>query len=128
MTVWERIIPSCKNHAYAFNKKQDNSKEYADTPYMLHLIGSTHNAITDVLQEELHRKDQIKSALVVHATYVSYKYKGMGDISDPANYEANYHHPYHRGGMREILSESYIDEHITLSGGKIDKKIESYLK
>src|SRR3954470_13869843 len=128
MSVWEGIVPSSKNPAYAFNKKQDSSIEYADVPYMPHLIASACNAITRVLQEELHRKDQIKSALVVNATYAKYTYKGSGDITDPVNYQVSYHHPYHRGGQREILSEKYIDEHITLSGVEIDKKIESYLK
>ena len=66
--------------------------------------------------------------MVVYATYVKYTYKGIGDITDIANYKATYHHPYHRGDQREILSEQYIDEHITLSGGEIDNKIEKYLK
>src|SRR3954452_9979883 len=91
-------------------------------------MASARNAITRVLQEELHRKDQIKSALVVNATYAKYTYKGSGDITDSANYQISYHHPYHRGSQREIISEGYIDEHIILSGGEIDKKIESYLK
>ena len=34
LTTWEAIIPSIKNPAYAFNKRQDNKKEYADAPYM----------------------------------------------------------------------------------------------
>ena len=34
LTTWEAIIPSIKNPAYAFNKRQDNEKEYADVPYM----------------------------------------------------------------------------------------------
>ena len=34
LTIWEAIIPSIKNPAYAFNKRQDNEKEYADAPYM----------------------------------------------------------------------------------------------
>ena len=128
MTVWEGVISSCKNPAYAFNKKQDNSKEYADVPYMPHLIASARNAITNVLKEELHRRDQIKLALVVNATYISYKYNGSGDPSDLANYTTKYHHPYHRSQQHKILSEQYIDEHITQSGVEIDQKIESYLK
>ncbi|GBB97514.1 hypothetical protein RclHR1_00030071 [Rhizophagus clarus] len=95
---------------------------------MPQLMASAHNAITRVLQEELHKKDQIKTALVVHATYAKYTYKGSGDILDQENYKISYHHPYHRSLMREILSEKYIDEHITFSGGEINKKIESYLK
>ena len=34
---------------------------------------------------------------------------------------------YYRGEMRAILSENDINEHITLSAGKIDEKIESFL-
>ena len=34
---------------------------------------------------------------------------------------------YHRGEMWAILSENDIDEHITLSAGEIDAKIESFL-
>ncbi|GES86542.1 hypothetical protein GLOIN_2v1477922 [Rhizophagus clarus] len=128
MTVWEGVIPSCKNPAYAFNKEQDSELEYADAPYMPQLIAEARGAITDVLKEELSKRDQIKSALVVHATYVSYTYKGTGDISNRANYIPKYHHPYHRSQQREILSEQYIDEHITKSGVEIDKKIEKYLK
>ena len=100
-------------------------KEYADTPYMPQLMASSREAITSVLQEELHKKDQIKSALVIYATYVKNTYKGKGDIVDPTNYETNYHHSYHRGSMREILSEKCIDEHITLSGREIDKRSNS---
>jgi hypothetical protein len=44
------------------------------------------------------------------------------------NYYVSYHHPYHRGAQREILSEGYIDEHITKSAGEINEKIEKYLK
>ncbi|GES91554.1 hypothetical protein GLOIN_2v1480811 [Rhizophagus clarus] len=128
MTVWEGVIPSCKNPAYVFNKEQDSELEYADAPYMPQLIAEARGAITDVLKEELRKRDQIKSALVIYATYVSYTYKGEGDIEDRANYTAKYHHPYHRSNQREILSEEYIDEHITLSGVEIDKRIEKYLK
>ncbi|GBB99069.1 hypothetical protein RclHR1_03400021 [Rhizophagus clarus] len=35
---------------------------------------------------------------------------------------------WHRGEMRALLSENYIDEHLTSSGGEIDKKIEEYLE
>jgi hypothetical protein len=38
MTIWEGVIPSCKNPAYAFNKEQDNEIEYADAPYMPNLL------------------------------------------------------------------------------------------
>ncbi|GBB86700.1 hypothetical protein RclHR1_13090001, partial [Rhizophagus clarus] len=35
---------------------------------------------------------------------------------------------WHRGEMRVLLSENYIDKHLTSSGGEIDKKIEEYLE
>ena len=38
MTVWEGVIPSIKNLAYIFNKRQDNSIKYADAPYMPQII------------------------------------------------------------------------------------------
>src|SRR5205085_2134602 len=38
-----------------------------------------------------------------------------------------YEQKYHNGNMRAILSENDIDEHITLSGGEIDTKIEAFL-
>ena len=89
MSVWEGKVPSSNNLAYAFNKRQDNSAEYADGSYMPQLIGAAREATSDVLQEELHRKDQIKSVLVVNAIYVKYKYKGSGDPVDLANYKAS---------------------------------------
>src|SRR5437667_7098838 len=126
-TTWEAIIPSIKNPAYAFNKCQDNEKEYADAPYMPQLIASARNQITDVLKEELHRRDQIKSAIVIKATYVRYKYI-RGDVTNINNYEKTYYHPYHRGEQHILLSENDIDDHITNSTGEIDEKIEKYLK
>src|SRR5215216_1821153 len=95
---------------------------------MPQLIAEARGVITDVLKEELHKRDQIKSALVIYATYVSYTYKGTGDISNRANYTTKYHHPYHISYQREILSEQYIDEHITQSDVEINQKIKSYLK
>src|SRR5438552_11565317 len=38
-----------------------------------------------------------------------------------------YDQMYHPGKMRAILSEQDIDEHITLSAGEIDAKIEAFL-
>lgn len=127
-TTWEAIILSNKNLAYAFNKRQDNEQEYADAPYMPQLVASARKQITDVLKEELRRKDQIKSAIVVYATYVKYKYLESGDISDMRNYEKKYYYPYHRGKQHILLSENDIDNHITKSAGEIDEKIEKYLK
>ena len=46
--------------------------EYADASYMPQLMALSHKAITDIFQEELHRKNQIKSAIVVNANYVIY--------------------------------------------------------
>jgi len=128
MSVWEGKVPSSNNPAYAFNKQQDNSAEYAGAPYMPQLMGAAREAITDVLQEELHRKDQIKSLLVVNATYVKYKYKGSGDLADPTNFEASYLPTYHRGNMRAILSKNDIAKHITQSVGEIDGQIEKNMK
>jgi hypothetical protein len=51
MTVWEGVIPSCKNPAYAFNKEQNSEIEYADAPYMPQLIAEAREAITNVLKE-----------------------------------------------------------------------------
>ncbi|CAG8815438.1 3152_t:CDS:2, partial [Racocetra fulgida] len=61
---------------------KNNSINYADAPYLPQLMG-----ITKVLKEELQKKDQIKSALVVSATYVKYKYKS-GDPSNIENHSA----------------------------------------
>src|SRR4051794_23414048 len=91
MSVWKRIVSSCNNPAYAFNKKQDNLVEYADASYMPQLMASSHEAITRVLQEELYRKDQIKLALVIYVTYAKYTYKGSDDITNLTNYEVSYH-------------------------------------
>ncbi|CAG8517147.1 22089_t:CDS:2 [Cetraspora pellucida] len=79
MPVWEGIVPSIKNSAYTFNKYQDNPIEYADASYIFQLFASAYKAITNILKEELHKKDQIKSALVAYATYIKYTYKGSGD-------------------------------------------------
>src|SRR5437660_7526814 len=48
--------------------------------------------------------------------------KGEGKPSLPV-----YFQKHHRGEMRAILSENDIDEHITLSAGEIDVKIEKIL-
>ena len=41
MTIWEGIVPSTKNPAYIFNKRQDNSIKYADAPYMPQFMDSS---------------------------------------------------------------------------------------
>ncbi|GES74630.1 hypothetical protein GLOIN_2v1480811 [Rhizophagus clarus] len=109
ITVWEGKVPSSNNPKYAFNKQQAEQTKYADAPYMPQLIEASREAITGVLQEELRRKDQIKTALVVNATYINYKYKGKGDPTDKANYETKELNTYHRGKMGVLLSEKDID-------------------
>ena len=94
---------------------------------MLQLIASACKQITNVLKKELHRKDQIKSAIVINATYVRYKYI-RSDVTNINNYEKTYYHPYHRGKQHILLSENDIDEYITKSAREIDEKIEKYLK
>ena len=111
-----------------FNIHQDNEKEYADALYMLQLVTSARKQITDVLKEELHRKDQIKLTMVVYAIYIKYKYLRSDDIADKRNYEITYHHSYHREKQHILLSKHYIDEYIIKSAGEIDEKIKKYLK
>src|SRR5439155_14534830 len=48
--------------------------------------------------------------------------KGEDKVAVPV-----YDQKYHNGKMRVILSENDIDEHITLSAGEIDAKIERFL-
>ena len=73
---------------------------------MPQLIALARNQITDVLKEELHRRDQIKSAIVIKATYVRYKYTG-GDVTNINNYEKTYYHSYH-GGSNTYFSQKMI--------------------
>ncbi|RIA80758.1 hypothetical protein C1645_838116 [Glomus cerebriforme] len=75
----------------------------------------------EVLQIELHRKDQIKSAIVVKCLYLLDK-KDKEDFANKV-----YKVKYHRGEMRPILLEEDIDEHITLTVGEIDKQVEEAL-
>ncbi|GES99862.1 hypothetical protein GLOIN_2v1480811 [Rhizophagus clarus] len=127
ITVWEGKVQSSNNPKYAFNKQQAEQTKYAEAPYMPQLIEASREAITGVLQEELRRKDQIKTALVVNATYVNYKYKGKGDLTDKANYETKELNTYHRGKMGVLLSEKDIDEHLAKTVSHIDKKISDQL-
>ncbi|GES87874.1 hypothetical protein GLOIN_2v1481003 [Rhizophagus clarus] len=108
MTVWKEKVPSSNNSKYAFNKQQTEHTKYVDASYIPQLIGASREAITSVLQKELHRKDQIKTALVINATYVKYKYKEKGDLADKANYEAINLDTYHRGKMGVLLSERIL--------------------
>ncbi|KAF0559378.1 gastrula zinc finger protein xlcgf46.1 [Gigaspora margarita] len=91
-------------------------------------MGSSRSAITDILKKELRKKDQIKLALVINATYIKYEYKGIGDMADIKNYNTSYHYPYHRSNMHVLLSENDIDQHLIQSVGEIDEKIEAYMK
>ena len=119
------MILSIKNPAYIFNKRQDNSIKYADAPYMPQFMDSSRSAITNILKKEIHKKDQIKSALVIHATYIKYKYKGIGDSTDIKNYDTSYHHPYHRSNMHLLLSENDIDQHLINLLGKLMKRLKA---
>ena len=109
------------NPAYAFIEPVANSEEYAKIPYMPQLMGLAQQKIKEVIQTELHRKDQIKSAIVVSCRYSIVVNNGDGTASETI-VDLN-----HRGKMRPILSEEEIDEHITKSAGKIDKYVENTL-
>ena len=91
-------------------------------------MASTRKAITNILKEELYKKNQIKISLVIESTYIKYKYKGEGNPSDKANYKANYAHSYHRRKQHILLSENDINPHLIQSVGEIDIQIENYLK
>ncbi|CAJ0639815.1 1510_t:CDS:1, partial [Entrophospora sp. SA101] len=123
LSKWQAIVPSYENPAYAFNTPIDDPEKYAEAPYMPQLIASAREQITSVLKAELRRKDQIKSAIVVYCNYMKMEKKGEGKVAVPF-----YIQSHHRGEMRAILSEQDIDEHITLSAGEIDVKIEEFLK
>jgi hypothetical protein len=118
LTKWQAIIPSIENPAYEFNTPITDPKKYAEAPYMPHLIAVAREQITSVLKAELRRKDQIKSKIVVYCTYMKIEKNTKLPFYDQV---------YHSGEMRAILSENDIDEHITLSTGEIDAKIEAFL-
>ncbi|GBB98996.1 hypothetical protein RclHR1_03390012 [Rhizophagus clarus] len=118
----EKVLQSKDNRAYIFNQPIDNPEECKNLPYMPQLMGLIRPKITEVLQTELHRKDQIKSAIVALSLYSITKRNPDG-IS-----EITYIENHHSGEMRAILSEGDIDEHITKSAGKIDNHIEKTLK
>ncbi|RGB42179.1 hypothetical protein C1646_751374 [Rhizophagus diaphanus] len=112
--------PVEENPAYAFNVPVFGH-EYAEASYIPQLISAFRPKIKEVLQIELHRKDQIKSAIVVKCLYLLDK-KDKEDFANKV-----YKVKYHRGEMRAILLEGDIDEHITLTVGEIDKKVEEAL-
>jgi len=124
LSKWQAIVPSIENPAYTFNIPIDDPQKYAEAPYMPHLMALAREQITSVLKAELRRKDQIKSAIVVYCNYMKMEKKDKGDykVEIPI-----YEQKYHNGKMRAILSENDIDEHITLSAGEIDAKIEKFL-
>jgi hypothetical protein len=122
MSKWVGIVPSTDNPAYAFNIPIDDIEKYAEIPYIPQLISTSQHKIKEVLQTELCRKDQIKSAIVALCLYSITKRNPDGTR------DTSYTDKHHRGGMHPILSEGDIDEHITKSIGKIDKQVEETLK
>jgi hypothetical protein len=123
MTLWVGKIPHPEdNPAYAFNKPIFDIKKYRELPYIPQLIGASRTKIKEVYQTELNKKDQIKSTIVVKCLY-SFTKNVKGERP-----EKSYVDRHHRGGMRAILSEGDIDEHITRSTGKIDKQVEDTLQ
>ncbi|GBC00512.1 hypothetical protein RclHR1_38810001, partial [Rhizophagus clarus] len=119
MSKWEAKVPRRSNPAYAFNDMVEGAKKYKEIPYMPKLIALARQEMTRVFQTEFRRKEQIKSAIAVKCIYYK-KEKNLPYIKISEK--------WHRGEMRAFLSENYIDEHLTSSGEKIDKKIEEYLE
>ncbi|GBB86911.1 hypothetical protein RclHR1_13360008 [Rhizophagus clarus] len=123
MSKWVGKIPHPDdNPTYTFIQQIAKPEEYKKMPYMPQLIGLIRPKIKEVLQTELHKKDQIKSAIVALCQYSIAKRK-PDDTSEPAEVEK-----YHRGDMRAILLEEDIEEHITKTIGEIDVQIEGTLK
>ncbi|GES76187.1 hypothetical protein GLOIN_2v1481003 [Rhizophagus clarus] len=91
-------------------------------PFIPQIIGLIWHKITEVLQIELQRKDQIKSAIVALCMY-SYIKK-----SPDGSQTLTITEKHHRGEMRVILSEGDINKHITKSVDEIDKHIEETLQ
>src|SRR3954464_5536951 len=79
LSVWFADIPSTK--AYAFNTELDPMLNYANAPFIPQLMAAARPQITEVLEREMDRKDQIKSAITVKVLYKKYKYKEKGDPS-----------------------------------------------
>ncbi len=120
MSKWVGIVPSTNNPAYAFNVPIFGH-EYAEIPYIPKLISASRPKIKEVLQTELCRKDQIKSAIVVLCRYK------IGNKKE-AESEPVFIDKHHRGGMCPILLKGEIDGHITQSVGEINKQVEDTLK
>ncbi|GES88881.1 hypothetical protein GLOIN_2v1481003 [Rhizophagus clarus] len=118
--------PVEENSAYAFNVPVFGH-EYAEASYIPQLISASQPKIKEVLQTELHKKDQIKSAIVVKCLYLLTK-KDKEEREDSDDFANKvYKVKYHRGEMRPILLEEDIDEYITLTVGEIDKQVEEAL-
>ena len=109
------------NPAYGFNK-QAGLGEYKAMPYMPQIMALIRPKITEVLQTELQRNDQIKSAIVA-----LYRYSVTKRNPDGTR-ETSIVDKHHRGEMQALLQEADIDEHITRTAGEIDKHIEDTLK
>ncbi|GES88726.1 hypothetical protein GLOIN_2v1481003 [Rhizophagus clarus] len=121
MSKWVGKIPrSDENPAYAFNIPIFGHK-YKENPYIPQLISASRQKIKEVYQTELHRKEQIKTAIAVKCSYSCSRRK-----IDGSTY-TDYMYLYHRSGMRPILSEGDIDEHITRSVGELDAQVEEVL-
>ncbi|UZO21984.1 uncharacterized protein OCT59_014362 [Rhizophagus irregularis] len=85
-----------ENPAYAFNVPVFGH-EYAEAPYIPQLISAFRAKIKEVLQTELHRKDQIKSAIVVKCLYLLTK-KDKEEREDSEDFANKvYKVKYHRG-------------------------------
>ncbi|GBB89991.1 hypothetical protein RclHR1_16860003 [Rhizophagus clarus] len=113
MSKWVGKIPHPDdNPTYAFIQPIAKPEEYK----------KLRPKIKEVLQTELHKKDQIKSAIVALCRYSIAKRKS-DDTSEPTKVEK-----YHRGNMRPILLKEDIEEHITKTIGEIDVQIEETLK
>ncbi len=103
----------------------EGAKKYKEIPYMPKLIASARQEMTRVFQTEFRRKEQIKSAIAVKCIY----YKKEKNNKSGKNFPyIKITEKWHRVEMRALLSENYIDEHLTSSSGEIDKKIEEYLE
>ncbi|GES77183.1 hypothetical protein GLOIN_2v1480811 [Rhizophagus clarus] len=126
MSKWEAIVPRLSNPAYAFNGMVEGAKKYKEIPYMPKLIASARQEMIRVFQTEFRRKEQIKSTIVAKCIYYKKEKKDRSDNSAPDIIKIA--EKWHRGKMQALLSENYIDEHLTSSGGEIDKKIEEYLE
>ncbi|GET03832.1 hypothetical protein GLOIN_2v1481003 [Rhizophagus clarus] len=121
MNKWVGEIPrSDENPAYAFNIPIFGHK-YKENPYIPQLISASRQKIKEVYQTELHRKEQIKTAIAVKCSYSCSRRE-----IDGSTY-TDYMYLYHRSGMRTILSEGDIDEHITRSVGELDAQVEEAL-